>query len=308
MDKPILLNGLDGSNPLGFLAAIGTAVVLHDTFPEICLGWKMTGGGWRPLIKGCGENEEDFLEELLMALQNAPMTVFDIDDRLPFGVGKFSNALQKEQRFSSMKKRRDADFLSGLGIDMYPDEKKDEKILQDSSFRMVRRGDSASHGLPFYVKAIRKETDLEHIRRTVFHTWDYQDEGYSLRWDPIEDQRYALRWRDPSESGLADGPGTMLAANSLAVEALRVFPSVLVGNKVQTTGFQRINRRELYFVWPIWTPVVKMDTLRSLLASADLGRNPLPLLSLAKRGIKEVYRSQRIQNQYYSNFLPAHSL
>ncbi len=304
--EPILLNGLDGSNPLGFLAAVGTAVVLHDTFPEICLGWKLTGEGWRPLIEGCGEDKEDFLKELLAALQNAPMTVFDIDDQLPFDASKFSNALQKEQHHSSIKKRRDADFLSGFGIDLHPDEK---NYFQDSSFRMVRRGDSAGHGLPFYVKEIRKKTDLDCIRRTVFHSWDYQDKDYSLRWDPIEDQRYALRWKDPSKSGLDDGPGTMLAANSLAVEALRIFPSVLVGNKVQTTGFQRIGRREVYFVWPVWTPMVRMDTLRSLLALSDLGKDPLPLSSLAKRGIEEVYRSQRIQqNQYYSNFLSAHPL
>ena len=300
----LLLNGLDGSNPLGFLAAIGVAVVLKDMSPNMRLGWRATGSGWRPSVEGCGEDEEDFSKNLLTALQNCPMTVFDIDNRMPFDAVKFSDALRDVQCRASIYDRRDADFLAGFGTELYPTERNGQ--FQDSSLRMVRSGDSAGQGLPFYAKNIRKRTVLDCIQRAVFHTWDYRDESYSLRWDPIEDQRYALRWRDPSKSGLADGPGTMLAANSLAVEALRWFPTLLIGNQARTTGFQRLGRRETYFVWPIWTPLVGMDTVRSLLALDDLHKNPVPLSSLSKRGIEDVYRSQRIQqNQYYSNFTVA---
>jgi hypothetical protein len=296
----LLLNGLDGSNPLGFLAAIGTAVTLHGSFPGIRFGWEATASGWRPLITGCGDDEEEFSSNLSSALQNAPMTVFDIDDKMPFGAAKFSDALRDVQHRASISNRRAADFLASFGTELYP--RKGQ--FQDSKFRMVRSGDSAGQGLPFYAKAIRKEADLECIRRAVFRIWDYQDEGYSLRWDPVEDQRYALRWRDPSKSDLANGPGNMRAANCLAIEALQWFPTLwTTGNRVQTTSFQRLGRRETFFVWPIWTPMVGMETVRSLLALDDLYKNPVPRSSLAKRGIEEVYRSQRIQqNQYYSNF------
>ena len=296
----LLLNGLDGSNPLGFLAAIGAAVVLQDIFPEIRLGWKATGGGWRPSLKSCGEDEEEFSKNLLAALQNAPMTVFDIDNKMPFDAAKFSDALRDVQCRASISDRRDTDFLAGFGTELYPAEKSGQ--FQDSSFRMVRSGDSAGQGLPFYAKEMRKKVGIEHIQRTLFHTWDYQDTGYSLRWDPIEDQRYALRWRDPSKSS----QGTMLAANSLAVEALQWFPTLLIGSQARTTGFQRLGRRETYFAWPIWTPMVGIETVRSLLALDDLCKDPVPRSSLVKRGIEEVYRSQRIhQNQYYSNFIVA---
>ena len=304
----LLLHGLDGSNPLGFLAAIGAAVVLHGSFPWLRFGWKATGVGWRPLITGCGDDEEEFIRNLSASLQGASMTVFDIDDKLPFDVVKFSHALRDVQRRASISDRRAADFLAGFGTELYPDERNGQ--FQDSKFRMVRSGDSAGHGLPFYAKAIRKNTDVERIRRTLFRTWDYQDEGSSLRWDPIEDQRYALRWRDPSKSGVADGPASMLAANSLAVEALQWFPTLLTaGTRAQTTGFQRLGQRQTFFVWPIWTPAVGIETVRSLLALDDLFEDPLPRPSLVQRGIEEVYRSQRIpQNQYYSNFTVAVSV
>ena len=297
----LLLSGLDGSNPLGFLAAIGTAVVLQDVFPEMRLGWEQTEGGWRPSLAGCGDDEQEFVEKLSAALKDASMTVFDVDNKMPFDAEKFSRKLRDVQGCSSIADRRDADFLSSLGTELYPDEKNGQ--FQDSRFRMVRSGDSAGQGLPFYAKAMRKKVGIDHIQRTLFHAWDYQDTGYSLRWDPIEDQRYALRWRDPSKSS----QGTMLAANSLAIEALQWFPVVMsAGNQAQTTGFQRVGRRETYFVWPIWTPMVGMETVRSLLALDDLYKEPVPRSSLVKRGIEEVYRSQRIQQtQYYSNFLVA---
>lgn len=296
----LLLNGLDGSNPLGFLAAVGTAVVSQDIFPEIRLGWEQTESGWRPSLAGCGDDEQEFSEKLSEALKDASMTVFDVDNRMPFDADKFSRKLRDVQCYSSIADRRDADFLSSFGTELYPYEKNGQ--FQDSRFRMVRRGDSAGQGLPFYAKEMRKKVGIDHIKRTLFHAWDYQDKGYSLRWDPIEDQRYALRWRDPSKSG----QGTMLAANSLAVEALQWFPTLLIGTQARTTGFQRLGRRETYFVWPIWTPMVCMETVRSLLALDDLCKKPVPRSSLVRRGIEEVYRSQRIQqNQYYSNFLAA---
>ena len=297
----LLLNGLDGSNPLGFLAAIGTAVVLQDVFPEMRLGWEQTEGGWRPSLAGCGDDEQAFAEKLLEALRDASMTVFDVDNRMPFDAEKFSLKLRDVQSCSSIANRREADFLSSFGTELYPNEK--NGLFQDTRFRMVRSGDSKGQGLPFYARKMRKDLRIDHVRRTLFNAWDYEDEGYSLRWDPIEDQRYALRWGDPSKLK----QGTMLAANSLAIEALQWFPVVMpIGNQAQTTGFQRVGRRETYFVWPIWTPMVGMETVRSLLALDDLCKNPVPRLSLIKRGIEEVYRSQRIQQtQYYSNFLVA---
>ncbi len=86
-----------------------------------------------------------------------------------------------------------------------------------------------------------------HLRRTLFEPWDYGDHGFSsLRWDPLEDQRYALRWRDPSKSGANDGPGSMLGANSLALEALQAFPVIWTGREAETTGFHRNGRRSVF--------------------------------------------------------------
>jgi len=302
----ILLGGLDGSNPLGFLAAVGIVAVASDEFPDFRMGWKQTGNGWCPILLGCGNDEMTFSESLLKTLQDAPMTIFDIDKKMPFDAVKFTDSLKNAQLRSHINERRDADILVGMGTEMYPDAKTNQ--FQDSKLRMVRSGDSNGQGLPFYAKTIRSVLDINRVHHALFKPWDYQDEGYSLRWDPIGDQRYALRWREPNKSKLSDGTGlgTMLAADCLATEAFRLFPTLAVGRQAQTAGFHQLGRRQTYFVWPIWTPMVGLEIIRSLIALPDLHDKPLDYAALAKKGIPAVYRSQRIQqNQYYSNFSPA---
>ena len=316
-DRGLLLSGLDGSNPLGFLAAVGTLHVLDDAGAGSGrLGWRNVHGSWRPLITGCGDDKREFCDAVLRALKNAPAAVFDIGkesrngkefNKFPFAHDRFVQALETQQDEACPSSRRDVDFLAGFGTDLYPDTKKDE--FQETRFRMVRAGDSSRQGMLFYAKAIREDIDHRQIERALFQAWDYRDESYSLRWDPIEDRPYALRWKDPSRSNLADGPGTMLAANCLAVESLRCFPTVAIGRQAHTTGFNRHEGQALRFVWPIWTSMVGIETLRSLVALRDLHESPLPRPALLAKGIEEVYSTRRVQpNQYYSNFAPAQPL
>lgn len=315
--RGLLLNGLDGSNPLGFLAALGTLCVLSHAFgSSIHLGWRSTRGSWKPFLGGCGDDEQEVCSQVLDSLRNASMAVFDIGkedksgevyNKFPFASDRFVQELKIRQRKAFLSDRRDVDFLASFGTDLYPDTKKGD--FQETRFRMVRSGDSNRQGMLFYAKAIRESIDRHHVEHTFFHAWDYQDEGYSLRWDPIEDQPYALRWRDPSKSSLTHGPGTMLAANSLAIEALRYFPTFAIGKQAHTTGFHQHKRRRLRFVWPIWTAMVGMETLRSLIALRDLHEIPLRRSTLLAMGIEEVYCAQQIHpNQYYSNFAPAQPL
>jgi hypothetical protein len=303
----LVLSGLDGGNPLAFLAAIGTVVTAQKIWPDVRICWRSMSGGWRPVLTKCGNEEEAFLVSLHTALHNASMTAFEIDGKLPFPVEKLIVALNAAARAASFGDRRTCDFLAAFGTEIYPKpDSKKVQIFQGTRLRMVRSGDSKGQGLPVYAKVIRKKTGLEHLRRTLFRAWDYADADFSLRWDPIEDQRYALRWRDPSKSGPSDGPSGMLGANSLAVEALQWFPTVMADSGVETTGFHRNRRREVFFTWPIWSAEVRPETVRSLLALGALHEDIVPRDKLAAMGIVEVFRSQRIQqNQYYSNFAPS---
>lgn len=313
-DQGLVLKGLDGGNPLGFLAAVGALLIFSDRCDGAAdvarLGWKETPEGWRPLLAGCGEREASLCDALHWSLREAPDEILEIgkmragnkeSNKFPFDAGRFARVVD-EWGYRGTK-RRDADFLAGFGTELYPDPKNEE--FQCTSFKMVRSGDSNRQGMLHYAKVLRERVDRRDLERTLFEDWDYGDTDYGLRWDPIENQPYALRWRDPSKSTPADGPGTMRAANCLAFEALRCLPCVAVGTEAHTTGFREVERRRA-FVWPIWAPCVNADTARSLLSLGELHKTPLRRTLLEARGIREVYGAAVIRpNQYYSNFAPA---
>lgn len=310
-DPGLLLNGLDGSNPLGFLAAVGVLQVVSDSKKTARMQWVFAADGWRPLLTGCGSSQDEFCMVLHTSLSEASTAVFDIgktqqgsrhSNKFPFAADRFVDALKAAIVRTRAEDRREVDLLAAFGMELHPDK---QAVFQCTRFKMVRSGDANSQGMLFYAKALREGLDRRMLERTLFDAWDYEDEAYSLRWDPIEDQRYALRWRDPSKSDTTDGPGTMIAANCLAVEALRCFPVMPEGARACTTGFHDAQRRTT-FVWPIWTAPLAVETVRSLLSLPDLDRTPLDRTTLAARGVDEIYGVFLVRpNQYYSNFAPA---
>lgn len=310
-ERGLLLNGLDGSNPLGLLAAIGVLRLLSDSNKATRIAWKVTPDGWRPLLTGCGDSQDNLCLALQTSLKEASTSIFDIgkvqiadkqSNKFPFAADRLVDVFNAAVVRARAVDRRDIDLLAAFGTEL-PSDKDGE--FQCTSFKMVRSGDANSQGMLFYAKALRESLDRPMLDRTLFNTWDYEDEGYSLRWDPIEDQRYALRWRDPSKSNAADGSGTMIAANCLAVEALRCFPVMPSAKGALTTGFRDVQHQRA-FSWPIWTAPLAVETVRSLLSLPDLGTTPLDRSALAARGVEEVYGVRLVRpNKYYINFSPA---
>jgi len=305
MTNELVLKGIDGANPLGFLAALGTAVMARTFAPSISIGWRKEYGTWRPYLLGYEKNEGTFTAALAAALSATSSEPFKIDKKLPFSMERFGRALKKCQSAATPLDRRSADILAAFGSEVCTDKKKEN--FQDTLFRMVRSGDAAGQGLPFYADAIRNTTGAAELQRTLFEIWDYKDKEFSLRWNPLEDQRYALRWHDPSNKNKDEyALGTMSGANALAIEALSLFPAVPLQTDLATTGFFKSKQRRIYFTWPIWERAVTVETIRSMLALQELHQDNPQRKELLARGIVEVYRCERIApNQYYRNFSSA---
>ncbi|MDO9110836.1 MAG: hypothetical protein Q7U40_09290, partial [Desulfatirhabdiaceae bacterium] len=257
-------------------------------------------------IWGCQSSEDDFVKRLHQTLMSTPTDPFEIEKKLPFSAKLFRAALLSTMEFASPVRRREIDILAGFGSEVHFDEK---DVFEDTAFRMVRSGDSAGQGLPAYALAIRKHIDIDALNRTLFQNWDYRDDDFSLRWDPIEDQRYALRWYNPSsETNKKYALKTMRGANALSLEALALFPvQPQAFGKTATTCFSWFSRKREFFTWPIWDQPISLDIIRALLSLSDLHNSESPPRQiLAKRGIVEIYRCERIApNKYYKNFTPA---
>jgi hypothetical protein len=157
---------------------------------------------------------------------------------------------------------------------------------------------------------IVNSTTPRHLERALFQTWQYDDpvEKQTMRWDPIDDIRYALRWRDPSGDPIRKKRGSMLGANRLAIEGLPLLPTIPVRSVLHTTGFSRWDSRVTFWSWPIWQTLLPLDTIRSLLSLSELQLLVPPRRKLVRMGVVEIYRSQRLTVGKFRNFAPAASV
>ncbi|MEM5787054.1 MAG: hypothetical protein AAGU11_07025 [Syntrophobacteraceae bacterium] len=291
------LTGISGGNPLGFMSALGALLLMREVNPCIKLSWEKTGGGWQPVVHGCAAERDSFVETLLHMLKNASLEPFEIDKKLPFPVGAFISKLIDAQARSKLEDRRLVDLLAAYGTELHPK----GELFEDTSFRMVRTGDSNKQGLLSYAVAIKKSVTADTLRRALFEPWNYRDYGPILRWDPIEDQRYALVWNNPEDKAKKQVK-VMLGADALALEALAFFPVIPEKKGAITTGFFRSGLRQ-FFTWPIWIYPATVDVVRSLITTPELHREYPGRDELATRGISEIFRCERMApNKYYKNF------
>ena len=295
----LLLSGLDGGNPLGFLAAVGTlrTVALIEPTSD----WRMTWVGreamWLPQISSQHAITPKALIELLMrALRLESTPEFDFAKNLRVSPETFGEVAREAQCRALKNDRRYADFTAAFGCETLTTDKCE---IQDTGLRTMS-GAGNQHFLGT-MKQLVRETSASDLLRSLFMPWTYPDRKLGLRWDPHEDRRYALRWANPS---LGDGVPTMRGANRLAIEALPLLPTVPTGKRLETTGFTRNDRTD-WFSWPIWGSTIGIDVVRSLLALAGTQRPEPDRPRLYARGVVEIYRSRRITNGKYRNFSPA---
>jgi hypothetical protein len=180
----------------------------------------------------------------------------------------------------------------------------EEGLAEDTAFRTVR-GAGHQHFLGIMVNQLLNLTP-EHLIKTLFAPWDYGDptEALSLRWDPRDDVRYALRWRNPSGDPLRKSQGGMIGASALAVAGLPLHPVYPRQSGLHTTGFSEIKRATTW-TWPLWESPIDLATVRSIIALSEIQEMEPDHRQLRPRGIFSLYRCERFTQGKFRNFTPA---
>jgi CRISPR-associated endonuclease/helicase Cas3 len=372
MTGEIELSGLDGTNPLGFLAALGTLVTLGNAGEkEARLSWKRRGT-WVPVIgevsaptrervsaivaRGLeGDNIPEDAEQRRVEAQKRFEHSRQEADRKKKEVGK--RGLTKSDREAAIEaevvpldRARDSardewlralaeavprpELALGKKVDCTPAEYRDHaRTFRDCAARealnlLAAFGTDAcleerahtiqatpfcfinGSGQQFFLDTARQlieKVSVERVERALFEAWTYDDEKLSMRWDPIEDRRYALMDRDPSEQEAR----TVWMANLLAYEALALFPCAPRSGRLRATGWTVLDRKPA-FTWPLWEFPANGDTVRSLLQLQEL-KEPDPDRALLRaRGVAAVFRSRRVKvgtgGKAKFNFSPARAV
>jgi hypothetical protein len=239
---------------------------------------------------------------------SADLPALNLADDLTLHVEDFRAALQRAQQAATPGDRRNADVLTAFGNEVIQSRLNGKPTgkIADTALRTMS-GAGHQHFLGV-MRTLIADTRAEHLTQSLFDTWRYEDpvKGHSMRWDPADDVRYALRWNEPSGDPTRNSGGTMWGANRLAIEALPLFPVQPIGYRLATTGFSEGPRRPTVLTWPVWFAPIGLEEVRSLLTLPELRASIPDHDQLIPRGVVAVYRCQRITQGKFRNFTPAH--
>jgi hypothetical protein len=160
--------------------------------------------------------------------------------------------------------------------------------------------------LPKALAKHRPPPDLNapaYLAAALFAPWARGDATDGFRWDPAEDRRYALRFKNPS----GDAPLTEHGANRLASFGLAALPGAAVmrrrGVRFLTLGAEVGADGGLQISWPIWTTATSLTSIQAMIGHPGLiADNSAGLRHL---GVIERRRARRVANGKYMNFTRA---
>ena len=225
---------------------------------------------------------------------------FQIADSLSIHPDEFRIVAESAYHEATVGDRQYADFIAAFGCESIVTS--DKKYIRDTALRTMN-GAGHQHFIGSMRDLVEK-TRPEHLHSALFDHWQYSDDRPTLRWDPADDRRYALRWGNPGDTR-KNPIRTVRGANRLAVEAIPLFPTAPNGGQLRTTGFTLRRGVGVSFTWPIWESQLRLDVIRSLLSLSELQATQPDRARLLAMGVVDVYRSQRIANGKYRSFLPA---
>jgi hypothetical protein len=309
MTDELTLNALDGSNPLAFLAALGTLRILSlEGGPDVQMAWVRQDGLWRPTLRRIASSKEEFSAKLAANKCWAPVEEFvkHLGNNITVPMSTFQPFVDAACGSVCPDDRRLADFAAVFGSEVCEDEDNNRIERTDLCF-ITGSGHQDFLGT---AAELAERVTAAHVYDALFGEWR-AEKKYSMRWDPADAAEYALQWDDPGPKGA----WAVWGANRLAFEALPYFPTAPVragkSFRLQTTGFYRRNRQH-GFTWPIWQSFIEPASIWSLLSLGELQDDSPERSTLSAMAISEIYRAQRVRIGQGANFKvsfrPARSL
>ena len=297
----LTLEGLDGTNPLGFLGALGVLLALSDnaTDANVRLRWRYAGR-WRPVLSG-GPATIDVLVDLLdMDRRNCvadPALSLEYDGKRdlkpsPEQFRRYLLALSEEAAPSN---RRSVDWASAFATDVARDNNGNTKPT-------ALHFTAGQQQFLQMVVELSQKVSKDDLREATEGPWTYNRPLPVLGWDATSARDYALRASDPSTDKKLGVPG----ADWLAVRGLAFVPTVPRGIRVYTTGCVG-GWKDGRFRWPLWTVSLNAAVIRSTLT---LDVENMAGTERKARGIGAVFSSgiRRSDQGGYGSFEPSASI
>ena len=323
-DSRIVLAGLDGANPLAFLAALGVLRALdyrarlHDRAAPR-LAWT-DEGCWQPVIHGYPSMDAivgDLLEDkatwqddpaFLLAYDETgeslldPRTVGgkvsrDLKPR-PAALRKFlddlgARVVSRKNFTERVELRRSLDTAAAYG----------SELVQDNNGNTKPTGFHFTAGQQQFLKAIAElqaGVTSADLLEALAGPWLRESTLPNMSWDATNARLYALRAKNPS----GDKKTSVAGADWLAFIGLGAMASFPQGTRLDTTGING-GWKDSSFTWAVWEYPVNWRVATTICRTMNLKR--MTTVERRSRGISAVFASviSRSDQGGYGSFSPA---
>lgn len=267
------LTGLEGTNPLGFFAALGVQVAFEGTSETPKLWWS------EDVVPHAVVDEAFSIEdiatqamEVLPSWLESPAITTGLD---PVGDVKFL----PEDIKTYLKNSRDAGHGAGLAACLVAEGSLDNNGKAKPTDLHFTAGQMKF--LKIVTEVLEGVTD-EDLREGMTGPWAYRSKLGSLMWDLVDDRNYALLASNPSDDKKLTNPGP----EALAILGLSRYPVFGSPGRTLTQGASGSWKSGL-FTWPLWVKPGSSRVVDSLLAHVASDRADL----FPAWGIKRVMQS-----------------
>lgn len=263
----IVLDGIDGSTPLGFMASLGLLRIVHRKSPSARIGFT-SDGSFRAFLEGFERSDDDVAGIVAKDAEAAE------GDRAPWRFRYIKSATKRKgpQEVADLKPPPEEfrKFLATAVEEWLKGEEEAAGYAAAYATDVAVDGNGNTKPTAFHftaanqtflgtVEAIRASVTAEWAKRSLF-VGHSERPGPNLRWNPAAERNRALMASDPSnDSTRVDAP-----LEWLAFRGLPLLPSFPRGSRIITTGV--VGRAgETRFIWPLWSVPASLQTIRSVL-------------------------------------------
>jgi hypothetical protein len=276
-----ILKGINGSNPLGFMASVGLLRILDTRMKRDQHNGSREDRISAPRLGFTEDGAFHAWIECDPALNDIPSIVAkDAEDaagpqpwRLEYekqekrGIKVVADLKAPPERFSTYLNSAIDEWLAGRPEQSY--------YAAAYGTEVARDGKGNTKPTAFHFTAANQQflRAVEESRGRIAREWveeslDDRDgkmkPGMNLRWDPDAERSRALMGVNPNDNGTT----VNVPLEWLAFRGLPAFPSVPVGDRIMTCGVTGHRQDELRFHWPLWSRGASYATVRSLLLLA----------------------------------------